>query len=224
MSSAKSVAKELVRLSVTAPLPDPLTCYRLQILLYYAQAWSLVLRDSEIFPDEIECPEEGPVVPAVVAGPLWHIVSPTAFDQEPALDAEDEALFLHHLWLAYMHLSPSGLWGLIQAEPPFIKSMKERHAGGKGLIDMNDLRESFSRRPGIPAPLGAYGQILHERQKEVEVAILSSPPLDVDVIWKHCRSVTPSAGPLGAEKDPEGARRPRPVAMHALQRVHCSGQ
>ena len=49
-----SVAKELVRLSFAGDEKDPLTNLRLQKLLYYAQAWSLVLRESELFPEEIE--------------------------------------------------------------------------------------------------------------------------------------------------------------------------
>src|SRR3954453_20335869 len=105
MSSAKSVAKELVRLSLEGPLPDPLTFYRLQCLAYYAQAWSLVLRDSELFPDDLEAFDEGPVVPAIFEargeGPVWQVARPESFAQEPALDDADEALFLAHLWTAY---------------------------------------------------------------------------------------------------------------------------
>src|SRR5690242_6602177 len=98
MSSAKSVAKELVRLSMSGSVPDPLTDYRLQCLLYYAQAWSLVLRGSELFPDEMVCLGNSPVVLGVFdtrdAGQTWQIVRPESFCQEPNLDAEDEAVFL----------------------------------------------------------------------------------------------------------------------------------
>jgi hypothetical protein len=59
---------------------------------------------------------------------------------------------------------------------------------------MNDLRESFSRRPGLPAALHAYQCLRQKMEKEAELAILSSPPLDVEAIWKGCRSLTPSAG------------------------------
>src|SRR5262245_36552947 len=181
MSSAKSVAKELVRLSISGPVPDPLTSGRLQCLLYYAQAWSQVLRDSELFPDEIECRAEGPVIAAILDsrddGPAWQVIRPDAFDQEPALDDTDEALFLAHLWAAYGSWSASGLFASIQEEPPYLKAKKERESGGRGLLDMNDLRESFSRRPGLPAALDAYRRHRQEREKEAELAILSSPPL-----------------------------------------------
>jgi len=198
MSSAKSVAKVLVRLSLSGPLPDLLTSFRLHGLVYYAQAWSLALRDSELFPDNIEALDEGPVVPAILPardeGPALLIISPGSFHEEPDLDDEDEALFLNHLWAAYGHLSPSGLYASIQKEPPFLKAKREREMRGIGLIGTTDLRESFSRRPDIPPALVEYRRLRQEREKEAELAIRSSPPLDVGAIWKSCRSVTPSAG------------------------------
>ncbi len=197
MSSAKAVAKELVRLSMSGPAPDPLTYTRLQSLFYYAQAWSLVLRNSELFPEEIECLPEGPVVPEIrddrATVMACRVVSPESFDQEPGLDDEDEATFLLHLWAAYGDLSPSGLFSSIQAEPPFLKGKQERERGGTGLLLMSDLEESFRRRYGMPAPLDAYRRMREEREKQAELAILSSPPLDMAVIWKDCRSRTPSA-------------------------------
>lgn len=125
MSSARSVAKELVRLSLSGPVPDPLTPYRLQALLYYAQAWSLVLRDSELFPDDIQGTADGPSVPAVAAAieecPESRLVCSRTFDQDPRVDAEDETVFLEHLWMAYGYFSPSGLLASIENEPPFLK-------------------------------------------------------------------------------------------------------
>lgn len=197
MSSARSVAKELVRLSLGGQVSDPLTPYRLQALLYYAQAWSLVLRDSELFPDEITAVADGPSVPAVAASvaerPEARLVCSRAFDQDPCLDDEDEAVFLHHLWAAYGYLSASGLFASIQGEPPFLKAKKEGTMYGGGLVGMNELRESFARRPDMPAALGEYRRLRQEKEREAELAVLSSPPLDVGTIWKGCRSVTPSA-------------------------------
>jgi uncharacterized phage-associated protein len=136
MSSARSVAKELVRVAMLEQVPDPLTYYRLQSLLYYAQAWSLVLRNSELFPEEIVCLVEGPTVPEIpnergtVTG--WKVIRPDAFSQEPGLDDEDETVFLSHLWAAYRYFSPSGLFSSIQGEPPYFKAKQEGEKGGKG--------------------------------------------------------------------------------------------
>ena len=197
MSSARSVAKELVRLAMHEQVPDPLTDYRLQSLLYYAQAWSLVLRNSELFPEEIVCLVEGPSVPEIrnergtVTG--CKVIRPDSFSQEPGLDDEDETVFLSHLWAAYRYLSPSGLFSSIQEETPFLKAKQEGEKGGKGLLVMNDLEESFRRRSGMPASLDAYRRMREEREKNAELAILSSPPLDKGAIWKDCPSRTPSA-------------------------------
>ncbi len=53
MSHLFSLAKELVKLSLAGEEGDPLTHFRLQKLLYYAQAWSVVLRETELFQEEI---------------------------------------------------------------------------------------------------------------------------------------------------------------------------
>jgi len=197
MSSAKSVAKELVRLSHEGSLPDPLTFYRLNCLVYYAQGWSLVLRDSEIFPDDIECLQEGPSVPAIRGAMgdrlIWHCVPRELFSQEPNLDQKDEAVFLHYLWMAYAGLSPSGLYASIQEDPVFLQGRKNRENGGDGLVNVDSLRESLTRRPGMPWALGEYDHLRKEMVKQAELAILNSLPLDVDTIWKDCKSQTPSA-------------------------------
>jgi uncharacterized phage-associated protein len=197
MSSARSAAKELVRLSMSGPLPDPLTLYRLQALAYYAQAWSLVLRDSELFPDDIECAGDGPSVPAIADAVEEHrdgrFVCSRAFDQDPPLDDNDEALFLTYLWLAYGFLSPSGMLASIQEEAPFLKAKKESTMHGRGVIGMNELRESFARRPGLPGSMDAYRRKRQELEREAELAILNTPPLDVGAIWNGTRSVTPTA-------------------------------
>lgn len=196
MSSARSVAKELVRLSMSGLFPDPPTHYRLQCLLYFAQAWSLVLRDSELFPDDIKALPEGPVVPDKLLqgdGPSWYLVEANTLENEPDLDQEDEALFVRHLWLAYSYLSNTGMYTSIQEDPPFLKSTMEREGSGAGLIDTADLRESFSRRPGMPGSLQMYAQLRKQQERDAEVAILGGPPLDTSAIWKNCRSVTPSA-------------------------------
>ncbi len=65
MASAYEVARCLVRLAAHDEEPDYLTNLRLQKLLYYAQAWSLAMRDKPLFDDRIEAWPSGPVVPSV---------------------------------------------------------------------------------------------------------------------------------------------------------------
>jgi uncharacterized phage-associated protein len=174
MSSARSVAKELVRLSLSGPRPDPLTPFRLQVLLSYAQAWSLALRGSEVFPDDIRDKPEGPEVPAIVVALLDcpEIVCSRAFDEDPRVDDEDEAVFLGHLWAAFGRLSPSGLDDAI----------REGRSNG-GLVELSR----------VPAALEAYRRVREEREKEAEQALRSVPPPSL-AFWEGARSTTPSVG------------------------------
>ena len=195
MSSAKAVAKELVRLSLRGSVPDPLTPYRLQCLLYYAQAWSRLLRKSDLFPDEIKCLRQAPEVVSVAdaLGHHWQLIDPTTFEHEPPLDDEDEALFLASLWSAYNQYSPSGLLALMQREPVLLLTQKQIDMGARPIADPNLMYEAYSRLPGWPPPLHEYNRMQQEREREAEIAILSSPPLDIDAIWKQAKSRTPSA-------------------------------
>jgi uncharacterized phage-associated protein len=197
MSAARSVARDLVRLSLTGPAPEALTFYRLHGLLYFAQAWSLVLRDSELFPDDLRAADTGPVVPDVLAyqgdAAVWHAVPVEAFEREPDLDDKDEPDFLGRLWLSYGYLSTLGMHAEIQQDAPYLEAKSEWMAGGAGVIDVGALRESFARRSGIPTQLAEYQRARRQREKDAELAVLASPPLDREAIWGNCRSVTPSA-------------------------------
>jgi uncharacterized phage-associated protein len=62
-STASRVAECLINLSHDRQ--DPVTNLKLQKLLYYAQAWHLVLFNELLFEDAIEAWVHGPVVPAV---------------------------------------------------------------------------------------------------------------------------------------------------------------
>jgi uncharacterized phage-associated protein len=108
MFRALSVAKVLIRLLFTVDEKDPLTNLCLQKLLYYAQAWSLVLRESELFPEEIEAWRWGPVVPAVynkVPDGLGACpIPPGTFVDAPDLPPEDAEL-MRSVWEAYNQYS-----------------------------------------------------------------------------------------------------------------------
>lgn len=64
MYSALEIAKWFL-CSVDREAGDNITHLKLQKLLYYAQAWSLVLLDKPIFEDEIQAWTHGPVIPTV---------------------------------------------------------------------------------------------------------------------------------------------------------------
>ncbi len=64
MYSALDIAKWFL-CAVDRESGDSITHLKLQKLLYYAQAWSLVLLDKRMFKEEIQAWMHGPVVPEV---------------------------------------------------------------------------------------------------------------------------------------------------------------
>ena len=104
MSRAIESAVMLVRLAAVEEERDYLTNLRLQKLLYYVQAWSLVMRRKPMFQDRIEAWVHGPVVPSVYRhfshkGPM-PIVEADVENVEIELD-EEEASFVASVWETY---------------------------------------------------------------------------------------------------------------------------
>src|SRR5258708_5344369 len=147
-----SVAKELVRLSFAGDEKDHLTNLRLQKLLYYAQAWSLVLRESELFPEEIEAGRWGPVVPVVYStlpdGQGANQIPANMFADAPDLPRE-EAELVRSVWEAYNQYSALQLSRLAQEETPWVQAWErpsEGTASGNNPIKVDDLEDYFGKQ------------------------------------------------------------------------------
>jgi uncharacterized phage-associated protein len=194
VSQVSSLAKELVRLSLQGDESDPLTHFRLQKLLYYAQAWSLVLRETELFPEEICAWKNGPVVQEVYVklpdGRCAAYVPENAFASAPDVEPED-AVFLKHFWEAYSGYSASQLYRMTHSEVPWQKTWKDR-PNGNAPIPVEDIEEYFSRQT-VPAPLAAYSHDLRRREEEAEMKLREIPPMDVGRFKAAATSFTPAA-------------------------------
>jgi uncharacterized phage-associated protein len=194
VSPVFSLAKELVRLSLQGDESDPLTLFRLQKLMYYAQAWSLVLRETELFPEEILAWKNGPVVDEVYRqlpeGQCAACVPEDAFDSAPDPEPEDAA-FLKHVWDSYSGYSASQLYGMTHSETPWQKTWKDRPTG-HAPIPVEDIEEYFSRQT-VPAPLAAYRHDLRRREMEAEMKLRQIPPIDVGGFKAAATSFTPAA-------------------------------
>ena len=194
MSQVLSVARELVKLSLQGDESDPLTHFRLQKLLYYAQAWSLVLRETELFPEEICAWKNGPVVEEVYRklpdGGCAAYVPEDAFDSAPDPEPED-ALFLKHFWEAYSAYSASQLYRMTHSEMPWQKTW-EGQPNGNAPIPVEDIEDYFSRQT-VPAPLAAYCHDLRRREEEAEMKLREIPPIDVGRFKVAATSFTPAA-------------------------------
>jgi uncharacterized phage-associated protein len=196
------VARELVRLSLAGEEKDPLTNLRLQKLLYYAQAWSLVLRKSELFPEEIEAWCWGPVLPEVYralpndqgASPIL----PTMFADAPELPQEDAEL-VRSVWEAYDQYSARQLSRMTHMETPWVKAWGNRPTDGTGFgtnpIEVDALEDYFGKQ-AVPASLAAYSYELRKREEEAESKLAEFPRLDPNHLRATSKSYTPAAKAL----------------------------
>jgi uncharacterized phage-associated protein len=90
-------------------------------LLYYAQAYSLGIRNKPIFSDSIEAWRHGPVVPSLVDffQPFDSIfLTSFHFNYDQPLSLEDQD-FIEGIWHTFKYLSNSGLSGWIKSEEPW---------------------------------------------------------------------------------------------------------
>lgn len=157
MPSALSVAKELARLSLEGQEADPLTNLRLQKLLYYAQAWSMVVRGSDLFPEGLQAWRFGPVVPEVyhhckAKEPEPKPASPKPTpkpifleDFEGIPDSSFEIReFLGKVWEAYKDYSASALYKKTHQEKPWVTAWGDRPL------------DASSREPIDPVVMGDF--------------------------------------------------------------------
>jgi uncharacterized phage-associated protein len=121
MAKAIDVARNLIHLAAAEEEPDFLTHLRLQKLLYYAQGWSLAMRDQAVFDEEIQAWAHGPVVRKVY--PAFASYGNTPIDPEKIQEADDisldESVFLISLWESYKGYSASSLREMTHREPPW---------------------------------------------------------------------------------------------------------
>ena len=184
MPRAVSVAKELVRLSYEGDEADPLTNLRLQKLLYYAQAWSLIVRGGELFPETLEAWRRGPVVVEVyqeLAGDhSTNQISPVAFANQADLPG-DVADFVRRVWDAYKRHSATQLSEMSHNETPWQNAWGNRPKNGIGNdpILVEDMETYFSTQD-MPGPLAQYEHELRKAEEYACRVLATLPQLDAE--------------------------------------------
>ena len=124
MKSAVDIARYFL-CCVDREVGDTISPLKLQKLVYYAQAWSLVFRNQPLFFQEIEAWVSGPIVRDV-----WDEYKAYKYSDIPALDHfeaefdEDEIEVLEEVWNAYGELSAKHLAELTQSETPWLNARK----------------------------------------------------------------------------------------------------
>ena len=130
---------------------EAITNKKLQKLLYYAQAWSLVLHDKRLFGEKIEAWVHGPAVRDVYFefkkfgfGPITKNISAT----EIAGISADTKKFLDQVWSVYGKRDAAYLEYLSHSEMPWQKAREglEPHIGSENEISLSDMKEFYSSK------------------------------------------------------------------------------
>jgi uncharacterized phage-associated protein len=140
-------ARCLVDLAANEDEPEYLTHMRLQKLLYYAQGWSLALRQRPLFADQIQAWAHGPVVPDVyrrLRDKSDGFISPDDLADEPSLSGDD-AKFVREVWETYKDYSATRLRKMTHEEPPWLEARKGLKAedASKKPISRSQMEQYF---------------------------------------------------------------------------------
>jgi uncharacterized phage-associated protein len=171
-SGAIKVAKYLIARSeeVTG---ERICNLKLQKLLYYAQGFTLAIRDQSLFPSDLEAWNHGPVV-CSVRDMFKRGSSP--IDPEPGFDdggyLPENRELLNALLATYGKLPALRLMGLTHAEPPWLEAY---NIGQNTAIDITTMKDFFSRmvemnRQGQSIdgrPIFPVDSLQHQRRREL---------------------------------------------------------
>jgi uncharacterized phage-associated protein len=127
-----------------------LTHKKLQKLLYYAQAWSLVFHDKELFKEPIEAWVHGPVVPS-----LYHKFKKFGYNhfeladgvQVPDLKDEDQQV-IDSVWNTYGKYDGDYLEMLTHNEEPWINARAgmESFEPCNNEISLTAMKEYYGKK------------------------------------------------------------------------------
>ena len=111
----------------------PLTAMKLQKLVYYCQAWSLVWDERPLFPDRIEAWKNGPVVRSLYnAHSGRFLVEPGLFRDSPAALDQDALDTIDAVINYYGNKTAQWLSDLTHAEDPWIEARQGLEDGDSG--------------------------------------------------------------------------------------------
>jgi uncharacterized phage-associated protein len=92
---------------------------KLQKLLYYAQAWSLVWDDAPLFTDPIEAWANGPVVPSIYDGHRGRFIVPAWPEGDPSVLSATQKATVDAVLEFYGDKTSQWLSDLTHAEYPW---------------------------------------------------------------------------------------------------------
>lgn len=126
MATAVSVANWFVNNLSDPEAGEVVTHLQVQKLLYFAQAWHMMVLDRPLFDEDMEAWPHGPVAPSV-----WHEFKQHGFQPIPSggnsdgIDAESERVLVQVLD-AYGAFGAKKLEAMTHAERPWIEARGKR--------------------------------------------------------------------------------------------------
>jgi uncharacterized phage-associated protein len=130
-------------LAQAATINAPMTCSKLQKLVYFAQAWHLYLYKTPLFEEDFETWLQGPRLPQLYttfgASKSKNIELPPWYNPNKAIEKlGDKVQHLEQVDTMYAHLTNDKLDSLVWEEVPFIKAKRE-----------NTLSHTYKVQPAI---------------------------------------------------------------------------
>jgi uncharacterized phage-associated protein len=143
MKSALDVARYFLCL-VDREAGDTISLLKLQKLVYYAQAWSLVFRGQPLFFQDVEAWVSGPVVRDEYKAYKYSDIP--ANDRCEAEFDEDEIEVLEEVWNAYGELSAKHLAELTRSETPWLNARQglEPAENSTKIISLDDMKSCYA--------------------------------------------------------------------------------
>ncbi|MEM9452477.1 MAG: type II toxin-antitoxin system antitoxin SocA domain-containing protein [Cyanobacteria bacterium P01_E01_bin.6] len=144
MKTSLGVANRILEILMSNGI-DTITHLKLQKLLYYVQAWSLVFVDKKIFDEDIEAWIHGPVIPKV-----YHFYKEYGYfnisqSRHQTHLTASEFYIVQLVCDLYGHLSPRYLEELTHSEFPWIKARRGLSPNQKSnrRISSVDMRKYY---------------------------------------------------------------------------------
>lgn len=139
--SASDVARYLLERKGT------LTGYQLQKLLYYCQAWSLVVDDRPLFPEEVRAYEHGPAVPSVsMQHQHQYYVHPSDISGDSSMLSESDMAFIDVVLAAYDGMNGRQLENLTHSEDPWRSCFNQLTGINSSAVIPHELMRSYYAR------------------------------------------------------------------------------
>lgn len=157
VATASDVARYFLALAVEDG--DLISNLKMQKLVYYAYAWTLVKNDRQLFGEPIQAWANGPVVPSLYqelrcygAGPIGAdflgIASEEAFERLSGEFPEDVRETLNAVYENYMRLSAFDLVVLTHDEKPWQEARRglgDQERSSRPLRDVDVIEEYAGR-------------------------------------------------------------------------------